>query len=118
MCIFQIHVRCDGFSEILCDEVENAELVVEDVMCHVLLNLFNGGTVEDITVRRFVGSSLHRPGCSIQIRVQCPCLGCSLEASAKEPMQREMQKHTALLLRELFTSVEVDDVSLSPVGAA
>ncbi len=87
-------------------------------MCHVLLNLFNGGTVDDVTVHRFASSSLNHPGYSIQIRVQCPCQGRSLAPSMKERVQREMRENTLLLLRELFTSVEVDNITLSPVSIA
>jgi len=41
MSILQIHMQSDGqVLEVLPEEVENAELAVEDVVCQVLLELF------------------------------------------------------------------------------
>lgn len=112
MCIFQIHVQGDArLSEIVSHEVENTELAVEDVMCNVLLHLFGGGTVEDVTVQFFSDSQQQRRF-SIQIYLQCACQQFVLFPPTKERMQQEVEKHTRLLLRELFVSLEVDRVEL------
>ncbi len=51
MDILQIHVQCyDKFFEVSPDEVENAELTVEDVVSQVLLDLFGEGTVDEVTI--------------------------------------------------------------------
>lgn len=113
MCLFQIHARGDArFSEIVSDEVENAELAVEDVMSHVLLNLFGGGTVEDVTIEFFPDPQKHHRRFSIQIYLQCACQQFALQPPTKEHMQCEVEKHTRVLLRELFVSLEVDNVEL------
>lgn len=112
MCIFQIHVQGDArLSEVVPHEVENTELAVEDVMSNVLLHLFGGGTVEDVTVQFFSGSQQQRRF-SIQIYLQCACQQFVLFPPTKESMQHEVEKHTRLLLRELFVSLEVDSVEL------
>lgn len=118
MCIFHIQVRalCEGsFAEISCDDVENAECAIEDVMGHVMLKLFDGGMVDDVTISAAADSSIisHKEY-SIQIRVQCPCQHFSVSPLTRENMRREMQKNTGSLLRELFTSVEVENVTLVP----
>ncbi len=113
MCIFQIHVRGDArFSEIVSDEVENTELAVEDVMSHVLLTLFGGGTVEDVTIQFFPDPQKKQRRFSIQIYLQCACQQFSLRPLTKECMQREVGKHTGILLKELFVSLEVGSVEL------
>jgi hypothetical protein len=115
MCMLQVHVHCyDRFFEVSPDEVENAEPAVEDVVSHVLLDLFDEGTVEDVTIR--FASNLHMglQYCSIRIRAQCSCHCFALLPRTKENMERAVEKSMCSLLKELFGSVTVDSVALSP----
>lgn len=115
MCILKIHMQCyDRFFEVLPDEVENAELAVEDVVSHVLLDLFGGGTVDDVTIH--FSSNLHMglQYCSIQIRAQCSCQCFALLPRTKENMKHAVEKSMCSLLKELFGSVNVDSVTFSP----
>lgn len=115
MCILQIHLQSyDRFFEVLPGEVENAELTVEDVVSHVLLDLFGEGTVDDVTIR--FSSSLHMglQHCSIQIRAQCSCQLFTLLPRTKENMKLAVEKSICSILKELFGSVNVEGVMLSP----
>ncbi|HLZ59055.1 MAG TPA: hypothetical protein VKR06_19095 [Ktedonosporobacter sp.] len=115
MCILQIHAQCyDKFFEVSPDETENAELMVEDMMSRILLVLFGGGTVDDVTIDFSSGLRMGLLHCAIQIRAQCSCQHFALFPCTKEHMQHTVEKSTQSLLRELFGSVKVDSVVLSP----
>jgi hypothetical protein len=113
MCIcYDIQVQCEsGFAEVVPDDTERTELAIEDVMSHILLKLFDGGIVEEVKLRLASGSLFKRRGYSIQIRVQCPCQHFSLSPRVQELMRGEMQKSTYIMLKELFTSVEVPRIT-------
>lgn len=114
MCIFDIRLRSNGrLTEISRDESENAELAIEEAMSSVLLKLFDGGIVDDVTVR-FSASPTPPQDCSIRIRVRCPCQHFSLSPNTKEHMRNEMQKYTQVLLRELFPLIEMEQVKMAP----
>jgi hypothetical protein len=115
MCILQIHAQCyDRYFEIVPSEVENAELTVEDVMSHILLNLFDEGTVDEVTIR--FSSNLHMGlyHCSIHIHAQCACQSFTLLPRTKENMELAVENSISSILRELFGSVKVDNVTFSP----
>jgi hypothetical protein len=115
MCILQVHAQCyDRYFEVSPGEVENAELTVEDVVSRVLLDLFGGGMVDEVTIR--FSSRLHTglQRCSIQIRAQCSCQCFVLLPCTKETMELAVEKSMRSLLRELFGSVKVDSVTLDP----
>lgn len=115
MCILQIHMQCyDRFFEVLPEEVENAELTVEDGVSHVLLDLFDEGTVDDVSIRFSSNLRMGLQHCFIQIRAQCSCQNFALLPRTKENMKSAVEKSICSLLRELFGSVNVDSVMLSP----
>jgi hypothetical protein len=121
MCTLQIQMQCyDKFFEVLPDDVENAELIVENVMGHILLDLFGGGTVDDVTI---CFSSQLRMGlrhCSVQIRAQCSSQGfialprLELLPHIKENIKLAIEKSIYSVMKELFVSVKVDSVLLNP----
>jgi hypothetical protein len=115
MCILQVHVQCyDRFFEVSPDEVENAELMVEDVVSRVLLDLFSGGTVDDVAIRFSPNLHMGLKHCSIQIHAQCACQCFTLLPRTKENMELAIEERMCSLLRELFVSVSVDNVTLAP----
>ena len=115
MCMLQMQVQCsDRFFEVSPDEVENAELIVEDGVSCVLLDLFGEGAVDDVAIR-FTSSppeGLHH--CSIHIHAQCSCHSFVLLPHTQENMKRAVEKSMCALLRELFGSVHVESVTFSP----
>lgn len=115
MCILQIHAQCyDRFFEVFPAEIENAELTVEHAMSYILLDLFDGGTVDDINIR--FSSNLHMGlhHCSIHIHAQCACQSFTLLPRTRENMKLAVETRLSSILRELFGSVNVDNVTLSP----
>ena len=116
MCIFDIRLRGNGcLTEVSRDEAENAELAIEEAMGCILLKLFDGGIVDDVSIRFSTQPALP-PDCSIQIRVRCPCQHFSLLPNTKEHMQNEMQKYTQVLLTELFPLIEMEQMKMAPAS--
>ena len=115
MCFLEIHAQCyDRFFEVIPGDVENAELTVENAMSHVLLDLFDEGTVDDVTIR--FSSNLHMGlhHCSIHIHAQCACQSFTLLPPTQENMELAVENTMSSILRELFGSVSVDSVTLIP----
>lgn len=102
------------FTEISSDNMEMTELVIEEAMSHVLLKLFDGGMVEDVTLHLVAGLPGKRHGYSIQIRVSCPLEQFALSPRTEENMCGELLKNTFRLMKELFTSLEVANVTMLP----
>ena len=51
MCTIHMRVQCsDRFSELLVDDVENAELTIESILGTALLEVFDAVLVENVTV--------------------------------------------------------------------
>lgn len=117
MCVLSVQVQgCDKFFEVLPDEGENAELMVEDVMSHVLLDLFGEGTVDDVSIRFSSDLCMGLKHCSIRIRAQCSCQYFALSPRSKEHMELAVEKSIGARLKELFGSVNVESVTLLPVS--
>jgi hypothetical protein len=121
MCTLQIHMQCyDKFFEVIPDDVETAELMVENVIGHVLLELFGGGTVDDVTIRFSPDQHHDLRHCSVQIDAQCADQGSiSLPRIESLPYMKEhtklaIEKSVCSIMRELFVSVKVDSVMLKP----
>jgi hypothetical protein len=115
MCFLEIHAQCyDRFFEVIPGDVENAELTVENAMSHVLLDLFDEGTVDDVTIR--FSSNLHMGlhHCSIHIYAQCACQSFTLLPPTQENMELAVENSMSSIFRELFGSVNVDSVTFSP----
>ena len=109
-----MYVQCyDRFFEVLPEEVENAELMVEHLVSQVLLDLFDGGTVDDVTIRFSPGLRMGLYHCTIQIRAQCSSQSFALLPCTQENMERTVQKSICAILKELFGSVHVDSTTFS-----
>ncbi|HYU72620.1 MAG TPA: hypothetical protein VEL31_08060 [Ktedonobacteraceae bacterium] len=115
MCIFLMHIKCaDRFFEVLPDEVESTELTVENAVSHILLDLFGKGAVDEVTIRFPSNLRMGLPYCSIDIRAQCFCQFFSLLPRTQENMKHALVKSICSLLKELFGSVKIESVTLSP----
>ena len=110
----QICVQClDRSFEVLAEEVDNAELMVEDAMSHVLLKLFDGGTVDEVTISFSPGLRMGLQHCSIQILAQCHHQSFVLVPRTKENIEQAVGKSVSSILKELFGSVTVDSVTIT-----
>ena len=107
-------MQSDGKAlEVLPEEVENAELVVEDVVCQVLLELFGGGSVDDVSIR-FSSYLLNRRKCSIQVHAQCSYQSFTLIPCTSENMELAVERSIRPIMTELFGPLKVDCVILNP----
>lgn len=117
MCIYRIQAQCiSNFSEVVADDIVGTEMAIEEAMGHVLLKLFDGGMVEDVTLRGMPGLSFKRHVYLLQIRVQCPCRYCSFLPGEQEQLREEMRRSANRILKELFTSVDVKIITMQPAS--
>ena len=115
MCILQISMQCyDRFFEIALDERENAELFVEDMVSHVLLDLFGEGIVDDVTIQFSSGLPMESHSYSISIYAQCSCAGFVLFPRSQEHMKRAIEQSIASIFKELFVKVKFNTLLLRP----
>ena len=115
MCRLEMHVQCsDAFFEVLPNEVEYTELAVEDGVGRVLLDLFDGGMVDDVTTRFSCNTQTGQQQCAISIHAQCFCQSFVLFPRTKEHMKRAVERSICSLLRELFVSAHIATVTLGP----
>lgn len=51
MCVVNLRVRCpDSFTELIMDDVENAEMAIECLVSTALLEVFDAVFVENVTI--------------------------------------------------------------------
>jgi hypothetical protein len=115
MCILEIHIQgCDRFFEVLPDEVEKAELTVESGVSQILLDLFGEVMVDDVTIyfSSDLGMGIHN--CLIDIRAECSCECFTLLPCTKEHMKFAIEERVCSLLKELFGSVNVENMTMAP----
>lgn len=99
----QIHVQCyDRFSEVLPDEVESVELLVEDVVSHVLLDLFGSTFVDEVTIKPT----------SSEVLVRCESDIDQSKQGNMETAKRLVETVVDQALRELFGTVTVNEVTI------
>lgn len=115
MCILRVQAHCSSrFFEVLQDEVESCKLVVEEMMSHVLLNLFGEGTVDDVMIHFASNFLMGLQQCSIQILAQCNCEDFVLQPRTDEHVKLAVRNGLSSLLKQLFGSVHMDSVMLLP----
>lgn len=115
MCILEMQMQCYGsFFEVLPNERVCAELTVEDGVSQILLELFGGGMVNEVTIH--FSSHLHMglQHCSVHLHALCLCQDFALFPHTRENMKLEVETRICSLLKELFGSVNVVNVAFIP----
>lgn len=115
MCFLRIqaHSYSRNF-EVSPDEVENAELMVEDAVSLVLIDLFGEAEVDKVAVLFSPASPMGQRDCSIQIQAQCSFQSFTLFPRTKENIELAVGKIMCMILKELFGPVTMDSVSIAP----
>ena len=114
MRILQIHMQSDGqVLEVLPDEVENAEFAVEDVVCQVLVELFGGGSVDDVSIQ-FSPATRSSRQCTIQVHAQCSYQSFVLVPYTNENLELAVERRIRPIMTELFGRLKVECVILTP----
>jgi hypothetical protein len=115
MCFLLMHVKCaHRFYEVLPDEVESAELTVEDAVSQILLGLFGKGAVDEVSIHFPSDLRMGLQHCSIDIRAQCSCRFFALIPRTQENMKHTLVTGICSVLKELFGSVNIESITLSP----
>ncbi len=115
MCTLQIFMQCyDRFYEIALDENEKAELFVEEMIAHVLVNLFGNAIVDDVSIQRTSGSPVRLHHCSLSIQAQCSCEEFVLYPRSQEYMKQALEQGISSIFKELSIEVKFDKVLLHP----
>jgi len=117
MSLLHIHAQSYGrFFEILPEEGENAELAVEDLVSHVLLELFGEASVEveEVTIAFSPLSRLGQRDCSLHIRAHCSPESFTLSPCSEEYMRAVIAESIYSSLREFLGSVTIESISLEP----
>lgn len=115
MCILQIYVRChDRFFEVLPEELESTEATVEGAVSQVLLALFGEVSVDDVTIHFSPDMRMGLQHCSIQIQAQSSYHSFTLSPCTRENIERSVAQCISPILKELFGSVTIDSVTLTP----
>lgn len=114
MRILQIHMQSDSqVLEVLPEEVENAELAVEDVVSHVLLELFGGGSVDDVSIQ-FSPAMRSSRQCSIRVQAQCFYQSFTSVPRTSENIELAVERRIRPIMTELFGRLKVECVILTP----
>jgi hypothetical protein len=115
MCLLEVYAQCDDrFFEVSSDEVEHAELIVEELFSRVLLDLFDEGMVDDVDVRFSSNPHTGFQQCSIHINAECNCKAFTLQPRTKKNMECAVEQNMYTLLREIFGHVKVNSVMRCP----
>ncbi len=117
MSLLHIHAQSYGrFFEVLPEEVVNTELVVEELVSHVLLTLFGEASVEvdEVTISFTPASRMGQRDCSIHVRAQCSPESFTLSPCSEEYMRAVIANGIYSSLREFFGSVTIESISLEP----
>jgi len=109
--LLRINARCvNRFMEVTLDELESAELAVEDGVGIALLDLFEAVAIDEASISFTLSSQMEQQLCSIRIDAWCffdafPILPENIEFAVEDRISP--------ILAELFGEVIVDDVTLS-----
>jgi hypothetical protein len=114
MCTLQAHMQCyDRFFEVFSDEVEYNELMIENAVSQLLLDFFDEVMV-DVTMIFTPHVHMGLQHCSIQMQAQCEYQNVASLPRTKENIELTVENSMCSLLRELFGSVIVDNVTFNP----
>ena len=118
MCLVQIHIRCaDRFFEVLPEEVETAELAVEELISQILMDLSEEEVevmVDHVTINFWSHTPLGQQYCSIHIQAQCPISAFSLSPQKLEYMELMLEERLCNALVEMFGTVNVEAITIRP----
>jgi hypothetical protein len=111
----QMNMQCSGrFLEVLPDEVESAELSIENGVSHILMALFDEVLMEEVRVCFSRDPRMDLPCYIVQIGAECDRQYSSSPFSTWEHIKRAIAQDVAALLKELFGIVDVEAITMQP----
>ena len=113
MYIIQIYMECvEKFSEILPNDLEYAELVVEDLVSHILLDFFTEAIIDEVSISFSSDSLKEQQPSFIRIYAQCSNRISQLLPNDVENMELALEASLSCVLVELLGSVNVNKVEI------
>ena len=113
MYIIQIYMECvEKFSEILPNDLEYAELVVEDLVSHILLDFFTEAIIDEVSISFSSDSLKEQQPSFIRINAQCSNRISQLLPNDVENMELALEASLSCVLVELLGSVNVNKVEI------
>jgi hypothetical protein len=113
MYIIQIYMECvEKFSEILPNDVEYAELVIEDLVSHVLLDFFTEAIIDKVSISFSSDLLKEQQPSFIRINAQCSNRISQLLPNDVENMELALEASLSCVLVELLGSVNVNKVEI------
>jgi len=114
MCTLEAHLQCyDRFFEVFSNEIELNELMLENIFSQLLIKFFKWVMVE-VHVRFPPHEELAMQYCVIHVCAHCDHPNYPSLLDTHEFMEVRIEHKMCSILRELFCSVIVDDVTFLP----
>ena len=111
--LLQISVRCaNRFMEVTLDELESAELAVEDGVGTVLLDIFETVAIDEVSISFTLDQGVEHQMCTIRIDVWCPFSPVPVHPHELENIEFAVEDRIGCVLAELFGEVIVDEVRI------
>ncbi len=112
MYLVQMDMYCtERFLEILPHDVEYAELMVEDLVSHILLDLFANALIDQVSISFSSDPSLEQL-CSVQIQARCLSKSFRLAPHELERTELTLEDRVSRALVQLLGAVEVERVAI------
>ncbi len=114
MGILEAHLQCyDRFFEVFSNETELNELMLESIFSQLLIKFFKRVMVE-VNVRFLPQEESAMQYCVIHVHAQCDHRNYSSPPVTYENLEVRIEDKMCSILKELFCTVMVDDVTFSP----
>lgn len=105
----QIDMQCvEKFFEILPNDVEYAELLVENVVSHILLDFFTEVIMDEVSINFSPDSSKEQQPGFIRIHARCSSRTSPSLAKDVENMELALEDSVSCALVELVGAVDID----------
>ena len=114
MSTLEAYMQCyDRFFEVFSNEVEHNELILENVVSQLLLDYFDEVMV-DVNINFSTQAKMGLQHCCIQIQAQCDNQIGASPPDTNEFVELSVENKMCSILRELFGTVIVDNVTFIP----
>jgi hypothetical protein len=117
MFLIQINVQSgDRFFEVLPGETENAELVVEDLVSHLLIEHFDEVIVDRVTVDFSANPAREQFYWSVYIEAYCQSSSLPFSAYKLKSMEQVLKERISSSLLELFGKILAESITIRSVS--
>jgi len=113
MCLVEMNIFCyDRLPEDLSDELEHIELLVKEIVHHILLSFYKKARFGEVIVTPSSLPTERQHMYTIRIRALCSHDAWCTEDSGK--IELTLEEKISVVLMELFEAVEIEQVIIKP----